>query len=106
MRTRLHADDAPFTFVTALQSHFAVHNLDTNGANVKTLGLGGKMLLDYAETPCTRSCIPSLRTTSALEVRRCVCISGPGFCEYQLVALPCSVSGYRYKVLTAHSSLP
>ena len=51
MRTRLHADDAPFTFVTALQSHFAVHNLDTNGANVKTLGLGGKMLLDYAEDP-------------------------------------------------------
>lgn len=37
--------------MTALQSHFAVRNLDTHGIHVKTLGLGGKMLLDYAEDP-------------------------------------------------------
>lgn len=44
----LNTDDEPFTFVTALQSHFAVHDMDTHGMHVRTLGLGGRSVLDYA----------------------------------------------------------
>ncbi|KAL4428376.1 hypothetical protein ABPG75_002465 [Micractinium tetrahymenae] len=46
-----NSDDKPMTFSTALRTHFATRDLATHSKFVKTLGLRGKYVLDYSQSP-------------------------------------------------------